>query len=148
VESSVPDFPEKKQIMRKNKLLLLFYILIAITVAVIGYVSVSYWKGGVSNYEPPQMPSVSPQERAKSDLQDLSRAVEAHFIKNMEYPQKLELLMPEFIDHIGNDPLSGETYQYSLDETGGTSRYRISVPDPKLYNAKEFYIEDGTLFQK
>ena len=134
--------------MRNNKLLLLFYILIVITVAVIGYVSVLHWKGGVSNYEPPKQPSVSPQEMAKSDLQNLSRAVEAYFIKNMEYPQKLELLMPEFIDRVGYDPLSGKTYQYSLNETEGTSRYRISVPDPKLYYAKEFYIEDGTLFQK
>ena len=134
--------------MRKNKLLLLFFILIVITVAAIGYISVLHWKGGVSNYEPPKQPSVSPQERAQADLQNLSRAVEAYFIKNMEYPQKLELLMPEFIDHVGYDPLSGKTYQYSLNETEGTSRYRISVPDPKLYNAKEFYIQDGTLFQK
>ena len=134
--------------MRKNKILLLFCILILITLAVIGYVSVLHWKGGVSNYEPPKQPSVSPQERAQSDLQDLSRAVEAYFIKNMEYPQKLELLMPEFIERVGYDPLSGKTYQYSLNETAGTSRYRISVPDPKLYNAKEFYIEDGKLVQK
>ena len=134
--------------MRKNKLLLLICILIAITAAVIGYVSVLYWKGGVSNYEPPKQPSVSPQERAQSDLQNLSRAVEAYFIKNMEYPKKLELLMPEFVDRVENDPSSGKPYQYSLDETKGASRYRISVPDPKLYNAKEFYIEDGMLFQK
>jgi len=132
--------------MRKNRLLLFLYILIALTVAMVGYVSFLYWKGGASNYEPPKQPSVSPQEIAKSDLQDLSRAVEAYFIKNMEYPQKLELLMPEFIDRVGSDPLSGKPYQYSLDE--GTGRYRISVPDPKLYNAKEFYIEDGMLLQK
>ena len=134
--------------MRNNKLLLLLCILIVITLAVIGYVSILHWKGGVSNYEPPKQPSVSSQERAQSDLQNLSRAVEAYFIKNMEYPQKLELLMPEFIDRVGYDPLSGKIYQYSLDETKGTSRYRISVPDPKLYNAKEFYIEDGKLFKK
>jgi hypothetical protein len=134
--------------MRKNKLLLLFCILILIILAVIGYVSVLHWKGGVGNYEPPKQPSASPQERAQSDLQDLSRAVEAYFVKNMEYPLKLELLVPEFIDRVGYDPLSGKTYQFSLDETEGTGRYRISVTDPKLYNAKEFYIEDGKLFQK
>lgn len=132
--------------MRKNKLLLLLCILIVITAAVIGYVSVLYWKGGTSNYEPPKQSSLSPQERAKSDLQNLSRAVEAYFIKNMEYPKKLELLMPEFIDRVGTDPSSGKPYHYSLDET--TSRYRISVPDPKLYNAKELHIEDGMLVQK
>jgi len=134
--------------MRKNKLLLLLYILSAITVAVICYVSFLYWQGSARNYEPPNHPSVSPQERAQSDLQNLSRAAEAYFIKNMEYPGKLELLIPEFIDQVGYDPLSGKTYQYSLNETDGTSRYRISVPDPKLYNAKDFYIEDGKLFQK
>jgi hypothetical protein len=75
-------------------------------------------------------------------------AVEAYFIKNMEYPRKLEFLMPEFIDRVENDPSSGKPYQYSLDETKGTSIYRISVPDPKLYNAKELYIEDGSLVQK
>ncbi|GAM08148.1 hypothetical protein OR1_00419 [Geobacter sp. OR-1] len=134
--------------MRKHKLLLLFYILIVIAVGVIGYVSVLYWQGGASNYEPPKQPAVSPQERVQSDLQNLSQAVDAYFIKNMEYPQKLELLIPEFIDRVGNDPLSGKTYLYNLDETGGIGRYRISVPDPKLYNAKELYIEDGKLFQK
>ena len=134
--------------MRKNKLRLLLYILIALTVAAVGYVSFLHRQGGVSNYEPPKQPPLSPQERAKSDLQNLSRAVEAYFIKNMEYPQKLELLMPEFIDRVGYDPLSGKPYQYSLDETKGTGRYRISVPDPKLYNAKELYIEDGILVQK
>jgi len=134
--------------MRRNKKLLLLSILIVITAAVIGYVSFLHWQGGVSNYEPPKQPSVSPPEKAKSDLQNLSRAVEAYFIKNMEYPRKLELLMPEFIERVENDPLSGKPYPYSLDETKGTGRYRISVPDPKLYNAKELYIEDGTLVQK
>ncbi len=139
---------ERTLIMRKNRRLLLIYILIAITVAGIGYVSVLYWKGGASNYAPPERPSVSPQEKARSDLQNLSRGVEAYFVKSMEYPQKLELLVPEFIDRVGDDPLSGKPYLYSPGKTEAASRYRISVPDPKLYNAKEFYIEDGTLFQK
>lgn len=134
--------------MRKNRLLPIIIPLALITLAVIGYVSFLYWKGGASNYEPPKAPVVSPQEKAGSDLQNLARAAEAYFIKNMEYPQKLELLIPEFTDRVGNDPLSGKPYQYSLVETNGASRYRISVPDPKLYNAKELYIEDGMLIQK
>jgi hypothetical protein len=134
--------------MRKNKLLLLSLILIVITAALIGYVSVLYWRGGSGNYKPPQQSYASPQERVQSDLQNLSQAVEAYFIKNMEYPQKLELLQPEFLDRVVLEPLSGKTYLYTLYETGGTSRYRISVPDPKLYNAKELYIEDGKFFQK
>jgi len=134
--------------MRKHKLLLLAFILTVIMVTLMIYVTVLYLRGNVSNYEPPQPPSVSSPERVQSDLQNLSQAVDAYFIKNMEYPQKLELLQPEFLDRVAYDPLSGKPYLYTLDETEGTSRYRISVPDPKLYNAKEFYIESGKLFQK
>ena len=112
------------------------------------YVSFLYWQGSATNYEPPKQPSVSPQEKVHTDLEHLSRAVEAYFIKNMEYPQKLELLVPEFIDRVEYDPLSGRAYQYRLYETEGNSRYRISVPDPQLYHAKELSIEDGQLIQK
>ena len=119
-----------------------------IAAVVIGYVSFFHWQGGASNYSPPKEPSVSPLEKAQSDLQNLSRAVEAYFIKNMEYPPQLEILIPEFIDRVGNDPLSGKTYQYRLYESDGNSRYRISVPDPTLYLAKELYIEDGMLFER
>lgn len=134
--------------MLKRKRLLLFLILAFMAAAlVIGYVSMLYWKGDVSNYEPPQPPSVSSLEQARSDLQNLSRAVEAYFIKNMEYPQKLEILRSEFLDRVPNDPLSGEPYLYTLRETEGTGRYRIGVPDPKLYHVKEFYIEGGKLVQ-
>lgn len=134
--------------MRKPKLLLLSSIVILIAASIIGYVSYLYWRGGESNYEPPKQPALSPQERVQSDLQNLSKAVEAYFIKNMEYPQKLESLQPEFIERVASDPLSGKPYLYTLSETGGANRFRISVPDPKLYNAKEFYIEGGKLVQK
>ena len=63
----------------------------------------------------------------------------------MEYPQKLELLQPEFLDRAAYDPLSGKPYLYTLSETEGSGSYRISVPDPTLYKAKEFYIEGGRL---
>lgn len=133
--------------MRNHKLRLFIAGIILISVAVTGYVAALYWQGGESNYTPPAQPAASPQEKARSDLQSLSRAVEAYFIKNMEYPQRLELLMPEFIDRVGTDPLSGKAYLYTLDVTKGPGRYRISVPDARLYNAKEFYLEDGDLVQ-
>ena len=134
--------------MRKHKLLVLSCILMVIAVALVGYVSLLYWRGDVRNYEPPKQPAASPQERVQADLQNLSRAVEAYFIKNMEYPRNLESLQPEFIERVGNDPVSGRAYLYTLSESDGASRYRISVPVPGLYNAKELYIENGTLFQK
>jgi len=126
---------------------MLLLLLAFLVVALIAYVSLLYLKGGVSNYIPPEAPSVSSLEQARSDLQNLSQAVEAYFIKNMEYPQKLEILQPEFLDRLANDPLSGKPYLYTLSEPDGAGRYRISVPDPKLYHAKELYIEDGKLVQ-
>jgi hypothetical protein len=114
-------------------------------VAIIAYVSFLYLRGDVSNYKPPQLSDVSSSERVQSDLQNISQAVEAYFIKNMEYPQKLELLNPEFLDRVSNDPLNGKPYLYTLSEIEGANRYRISVPDPTLYKAREFYIEGGKL---
>ncbi len=134
--------------MRKNKFRLLTYILIVITVALIGYVAVLYWRGGVSNYEPPKQIYATSRERVLSDLQNLSKAVEAYFVINMEYPRKLELLQPAFLDHVGNDPVSGKAYLYTLYDSGSASCYRISVPNPELYNAKELYIENGKLVQR
>ncbi len=134
--------------MRKKKLLLLSYLLIAIIVALIAYVAFLYWRGGVSNYEPPKQSYTSSREKVQADLQNLSQAVEAYFVINMEYPRELELLQPAFLDHMTNDPLSGKPYVYSLYDNRGASGYRISVPDPNLYNTKELYIENGKLVQK
>lgn len=141
-------FRKNTHIMRKHKLRLLIAVIFLITLVSSGYLALLYRQGGESNYTPPAQPAVSPQEKARSDLQSLARAVEAYFIKNMEYPQRLEQLMPEFIDRVGTDPLSGKAYLYTLDTTKGPGRYRISVPDAGLYKAQEFYLEDGALVQK
>lgn len=133
--------------MRRHRLLLLALILIAIAAAIAVYVSVLYFRGDAGNYAPPQQPAVSSPEQARADLQNLSQAVDAYFTKNMEHPQSLDVLQPEFIERVASDPLSGKPYLYTLSETDGVSRYRISVPDPNLYHAKELYIEDGRLFQ-
>ncbi len=134
--------------MRKKKLFLVLSVLLVIAVVLIGYFAFLYWRGGVSNYEPPKQTYASEREKVQSDLQNLSQAVEAYFVMNMEYPRTLELLQPSFLDRISTDPLSGKPYVYTLFDTGGASRYRISVPDPKLYNAKELYIENGKLIQE
>jgi hypothetical protein len=134
--------------MRKKKLILLFSILIVIAAVILGYVAVLYWKGGVNNYETPKQTYATSREQVQADLQNLSKAVEAYFIVNMEYPRNLEQLQPAFLDHIGNDPASGTPYVYTLSETNGAGHYRISVPNPKLYSAEDLYIEDGKLFQK
>ena len=133
--------------MRKKKLVVFFIILI-VFIAVLGYVAVLYWKGGVGNYEPPKQTYATSREQALSDLQNLSKAVEAYFVVNMEYPRNLEQLQPAFLDHINNDPASGTPYVYTLSRTDSTGHYRISVPNPKLYNAEDLSIEDGKLVQK
>ncbi|OGW39554.1 MAG: hypothetical protein A2X58_08780 [Nitrospirae bacterium GWC2_56_14] len=134
--------------MRKNRLIVFFSILIAIAAVILGYVAVLYWKGGVNNYEPPKQTYVSSREQVQTDLQNLSKAVEAYFVVHMEYPRKLEQLQPAFLDRIGNDPASGTPYLYALSETNGAGHYRISVPNPKLYNAEDLYLEDGRFYQK
>ncbi len=134
--------------MRKKKLLLPLSVLLVIAVVLIGYFAFLYWRGGASNYEPPKQSYASEREKVQSDLQNLSKAVEAYFVMNMEYPRKLELLQPAFLDRVSTDPLSGKAYVYTLYDANGDSRYRISVPDPKLYNVKELYIENGKLIQE
>ncbi len=134
--------------MRKKKLMVFFFILIVIAAVILGYVAVLYWKGGVDNYVPPEQTYATSREQVQADLQDLSKAVEAYFVVNTEYPRKLEQLQPAFLDRINNDPASGTSYVYTLSETNGAVHYRISVPNPSLYNAEDLYIEDGKLFQK
>ena len=134
--------------MRKKKLIVFISILVVIAAVILGYVAVLYWKGGANNYEPPKQAYTNSREQVQADLLNLSKAVEAYFVVHMEYPGKLEQLQPAFLDRIGNDPASGTPYRYTLSDANGTGRYRISVPNPGLYNAEDIYIEDGTLFQK
>jgi hypothetical protein len=134
--------------MRKNKLIVFFSILIVIVTVILGYVAVLYWKGGVNNYKPPQQTYATSREQVLSDLQNLSKAVEAYFVVNREYPRKLEQLQPAFLDRINNDPASGAPYVYTLSGTNDAVHYRISAPNPKLYNAEDLSIEDGKLVQK
>src|SRR5512142_3354420 len=129
--------------MRKKKLIIFFSILIVIAAVILGYVAVLYRKGGVNNYEPPKQTYATSRVQVLSDLQNLSKAVEAYFVVHMEYPRKLELLQPAFLERINNDPASGAPYVYTLSETNGAAHYRISVPNPKLYNAEDLSIEDG-----
>ncbi len=134
--------------MRKKKLIVFFSILIVIVAVILGYVAFLYWKGGVNNYEPPKQTYATSREQVQADLQNLSKAVEAYFIVNMEYPRKLEQLQPAFLDRINNDPASGTPYVYTLSVTNGAGHYRISVPNPKLYDAEDLSIEDGKLVQR
>ena len=136
-----------KPIRGKRRLLWVLLILAFLATAIAAYVSLLYLEGDVSNYTPPQPPSVSSLEQARADLQHLAQAVDAYFIQHMEYPEKIENLLPEFLDRVANDPLSGKPYLYTLSEADGSSRYRISVPDPGLYHVKELCIEDGKLVE-
>jgi len=134
--------------MRKKKLIVFISILILIAGIMLGYVAVLYWKGGINNYEPPKQTYDTSRAQVTADLHNFSKAVDAYFVVNMKYPRKLEQLQPAFLDRINNDPASGTPYVYTLSETNGAGHYRISVPNPKLYNAEDLYIEDGTLYQK
>ena len=134
--------------MRKRILIVSVSLLLAAVLALAGYIANLYRQGSESNYNPPKPPTLSHQEQVTSDLQNLSHAVEAYLIKNMEYPRQLEALVPEFVERVGQDPLSGKPYQYTVNESAGGGRYRISVPDPARYHAKELFIENGTFVKQ
>jgi len=135
----------------KWKFLLGSILLLVIAVAV--YVFYLYQQGGTENYNPPAQKAEDPKTRILSDLNVLSEAVDAYYVKNMRYPDKLEQLMPEFIDKI---PLETGTEKSFVYETGGqtsgesdgSDRYRITVSDPSRYGLKELFIENGKIIQK
>ena len=134
--------------MRKRILIISASLLFAAVLALAGYIANLYRQGSESNYIPPKPPPLAPQEQVATDLQSLSQAVEAYLIKNMEYPRQLEALVPEFIERVGQDPLSAKPYLYTVNESAGGGRYRISVADPTMYHAKELFIENGTFVKK
>lgn len=120
----------------------IFFFLILLTAA--GYLIYLYTQGGEDQYNPPTETSRPPLEETICNLTAISSAVEAYYVKNMEYPEKLELLVPEFLSLLPVTPEKRQAYYY---ETDGVHRYRISDPDVQRYQLKELYIENGTLTQ-
>jgi hypothetical protein len=131
--------------MFRGKLKFLLGIILLVMIVIAVYVFYLYQKGGPEHYNPPMEKVDSPQMQVLNDMTVLSQAVEAYYVKNLRYPDKLEQLKPEFIDKIPLEPGAEKSFIYESDEL---DRYRITVSDPPRYGFKELFIENGEIIQK
>lgn len=128
---------------RKIKILL-FFVGLA-TIGIGGYLLYLYQKGGRSFYHPPITQASSPKTKVLDDLLTLSQSIEAYYVKNLKYPEKLDQLEPEYIDKPLLEPATNKPYTY---ESEDPHQYRIGVLDPSIYGFKELYIENGKMVKK
>lgn len=119
---------------------------IALVIIVMGgYLAYLYQKGSATHYYPPAIKPSSPNAQVISDLITLSQAIEAYHAKNLRYPERLEQLLPEFLDKM---PLELKTGNNCIYESDGMNQYRISMVDPTAFGLKELSIENGKIIQK
>ena len=131
--------------MFRGKLKLALGILLLVVIAVAVYVFYLYQQGGTEHYRPPEEKAASPRAQALGDMKALSQAVEAYYAKNLQYPDRLEQLKPDFIGEIPLEPGTKKPFVYESDTQ---ERYRIAVSDPSRYGLKELFIENGDIVQK
>jgi hypothetical protein len=127
---------------KKLKFILGIALLVIIVIAT--YVFYLYEQGSMENYKPP-VETVSPQTQILNDMTLLSGVVEAYFVKNLRYPERLEQLEPEFINKIPPAAGAEKTIIYQSDDP---DHYRITVTDASRYGLKELFIENGKITQK
>ena len=127
-----------------GKLKIILGIALLIILVIAGYLFYLYQKGGVENYRPPVTKAESPKAQVLNDLTALSQAIEAYHAKNLQYPEKLEQLQPEFIDKIPLEPKSGKPFIY---ESDGKDQYQIGISNPASYGLKELFVKNGKIHQ-
>lgn len=129
----------------KNILFVSSAILFTAILILLAFIIYSYIKGGDDNYKPPEKEKLEANEQVLEDLNILQKAVEAYFTKNLEYPETLDALVPEFIKNIPKDPATGKSYVY---ETDIEESYSISVPEPAKYNLEVLKYENDVLIKE
>jgi len=131
--------------IKSKKVRILLLVIVALIVLALGLLGYLYNQGSVEHYQPPKAETQPPEKQVMNDLSTLAQAVEAYYGANLNYPQRLEELQPDFISNLPAEPATGKAYVY---ETDGSSKYRVSVPDPKALNLTELYIENGKLSKR
>lgn len=104
-----------------------------------------YSQGSVENYKPPKTNAEPPKTQVMNDLMALSRAIDAYYSMNLQYPDSLSQLQPDFLSQIPSEPVTGKMYSY---QTNKTSQYTITVSDPSIYELKELHVENGKIIQQ
>jgi len=136
----------KSPISVKKIILIIFALFV---VSALCYVAYLYQEGDVENYTAPPLPEpvkkeAQVKEQVLQELQVLSQAIDAYYVKNMEYPATLEALVGDFLPQIPQETAAGKTYIYKA--TGDD--YTLSVNDPKIYNMRKLYVENGNIIQE
>jgi hypothetical protein len=131
--------------MKSKKLRIVIYGIVIIILGLLVVVFYYYRQGGVQNYVPPEASHTSSKVQVINDLTTLAHAVDAYYAMNLQYPNSLIQLQPDFVQKLPFEPVSGKMYIYKTD---GSSKYTIGIPDPTLYQLKEFAIENGKVIEK
>lgn len=133
--------------MKRKKILMIALVTISIIIIAIAATFLFYYsQGGKDNYIPPEIEQAEvPIEQAESDLMKISSAIETYFAMNLEYPEKLELLVPDIIDSIPVEPAENKQYLYATDID---ENFTVMLPNPKKYNVTELKVENGKIIKK
>ncbi len=131
--------------MFRGKIKFVLGLILLAVIAAAGYAFYLYQQGGTEHYKPPEKKAESPLEQALGDMKALSQAVEAYYAKNLQYPDRLEQLKPDFISEIPVEPGAKKGFVYESDTQ---ERYRIAVSDPSRYGLTELFLENGEIVQK
>jgi hypothetical protein len=130
--------------MKSKKLKITLYVIVIVILGLLGVIFYYYQQGGVQNYVPPEATHASSKTQVVNDLTTLAHAIDAYYAMNLQYPDSLIQLQPDFVQKLPIEPGSGKMYIYKTD---GSSKYTIGVPDPHLYQLKEFAIENGKVIE-
>jgi hypothetical protein len=131
--------------MKSKKLKITLYVIVIIILGLLGIVFYYYQQGGVQNYVPPEVTHASSKAQVVNDLTTLAHAVDAYYAMNLQYPDSLIQLQPDFVQKLPSEPGSHRMYLYKTD---GTSKYTITVSDPHVYQFKEIVVENGKIHEE
>ncbi len=131
--------------MKFTKLRISVIVIAVLVLGIAAVVFYFYQQGSKEHFVPPAAKLESPIAQVLTDLETISKALDAYNSMNLKYPGRLDELQPDFIAKVPADPATGKPYVYQSD---GTSKYSVSVPDPSAYNQKVVSIANGKITQE
>lgn len=72
----------------------------------------------------------------KFDLSNLEKGLENYFEENKKYPEKLEVLTPDYLTVIPLDPISKNPYRYELSKDFKSFELSSQLSDKSVYSIK------------
>ena len=81
-----------------------------------------------------------------SSFSEIAEALKKYREDKKIYPEKIELLVPGYIETLPRDPATSKEFQYKTDG----STYELICPDPSLYGMKKllYHSVNGIEFEK